>query len=81
MDNKGVNGGDDIETNMPNISNIDNDDALRQQSDIYNDLSTRQKEVLRAINNNDFFGGICKRLEATIPDVDNTFALFNIFFS
>ena len=29
-------------------------EALRKQSDIYNDLSTKQKEVLRAINTNDF---------------------------
>ena len=39
---------------QPNNDMAENDMVLRQQSDIYNDLSTRQKEVLRAINNNDF---------------------------
>ena len=39
--------------NVPGVPNLD-EEQLREQSDIYNDLSTRQKEVLRAINNNDF---------------------------
>ena len=39
--------------NVPGVPNLD-EEQLREQSNIYNDLSTRQKEVLRAINNNDF---------------------------
>ena len=48
-------------------------DALKKQSDIYNDLSTKQKEVLRAINTNDF--QYLLDLGAIDNDIDMNFAV------